>query len=83
MTLTEIILASAARMSDVTVETNSSMETVCISDDTGAQEAIFMQGDEASEFIDQCKALYEDAGDVGMDTIELHVAEAFVECLWN
>jgi hypothetical protein len=83
MTLIEIIRASAARMTNVTVETNSSMETVCIFDDSGAQEDIFMQGEEASEFIDRCKALYEEAGDVGMGDVELHVASPYAENLWN
>lgn len=83
MTLTEIILASASGMVNVTVETDSAMETVCISDDTGVQDDIFMQGEDASEFIDRCKALYEEAGDVTLGDVELHVASPYVENFWN
>lgn len=83
MTLSDIIRADAARMQGVTVTVNSQMETVCISDDMGVQDDIFMQGQDANEFVAQRDHLYEETGDIGMDVIELHLAHPYAETLWN
>lgn len=80
-TLTEIIKADAAFLPDVTVEVDQLIGTVCIS--TPGQDDIFMQGDDAEAFIKECQDLYETAGDIDMDTVELSVAKPYVECIWG
>lgn len=82
-TLAELIQASAHRMTDVTVTVDSAMETVCIQDDDGVQDDIFMQGDDAAQFIDQRDALYEQVQTLGKDVIELHLAGPYAECIWG
>ena len=83
MKLQDIILADAKRMAGVTVTVNPQMETVCISDDAGVHEDIFMQGNDADEFIAQRDALWKETSDLSMDVIELHLAHPYVENLWN
>ncbi len=82
MTLTEIIKASNVDPG-ITVECDASFATVCISDDECVQEDIFMQGDQASEFIENCRRLYDEAGDVTMTEVEIHCAMPYAENLWN
>lgn len=83
MTLSDILRADAARMHGVTVTVNSAYSTVCISDNTGVQDDIFMQGHDADEFIAQRDHLYKETGDLGLDVIELHLAHPYTENLWN
>ena len=83
MTLTEIIKADVEYMRYVTVEVDSAFGFVTISDDLGVHEGIFMQGEEAEEFIDQCASLYEEAGDALMYEVELHLAKSYVENIWG
>jgi len=82
-TLSEIIERTALRMATVTVHVESCMGTVCISDDTGKQNDIFMQGDDASAFISEMNRLYDETGDLTKDTIALYLAEPYAENLWN
>lgn len=78
MTLTEIIKADVAYMKGVSVEVERSFPTVEIK--WGRQE-YFMQESEAEEFIEQCDKAYEEAQDVTMDEVELHIAKPYVECM--
>ena len=83
MKLQDIIRDTASRMGGVSVNVNTAFGTVAISDDTGKQEDIFMQGDDADRFIDELNKLWEETGDLGKDAIALHLAAPYVENLWN
>lgn len=83
MTLIEIIEADALYMKDVTVEVVSNYGTVCIKDAKGVQEDIFMQGDDAVEFISQRDLLWEETRVLTKGTIELHLAKSYVDNLWS
>lgn len=80
MELSEIIRAAAARMKDVTVDIDKGMGTVCIIAED--QEDIFMQGDDADDFINEVEELYEKAGDVTEDECALCQAEDYT-ILWS
>lgn len=83
MTLTEIIKADAkwATDSNIDVEVDRSLGTVCIT--CPDHDDIFMQGDDAEQFIAECQTLWETAGDVDMGLVELAVAKPYAENLWN
>lgn len=81
--LSEIIRADAAYMKNVTVEVNRRLPTVGIKDDSGRQQSVFMQGDDADSFIFAFDALTEQAPDVNFEDIELHLAKPYVDCIWN
>lgn len=81
MTITEIIKAAAVRMTDVTVDVDRSFSTVTITAE--GQDTIFLQGDEADQFIAAVDALYEKAGDVAEDEAALCHAEQYAECIWG
>lgn len=81
MELAEIVKASASRMVDVTVEADRGFSTVCISCD--GEEDIFMQGDEADDFIAEVDTMYDMAQHVTWDEAALCVAEPYAECIWN
>lgn len=85
MKLETIIKETAARMeaSGVSVETDSAYSTVCISDDSGMNEDIFMQGEEADDFINEVNEVYEKVQTLGRGVIELYVAHEYTECLWS
>lgn len=75
MELRAIIQANLdfVKASGVTVEVNASQEWVSITDTSGG--TVFMQGWEASEFIDKARATFENLGDLSMD--EAYLAEAY------
>jgi hypothetical protein len=75
MTLTEIIRADASYAGDVAIDVDTAYSTVAIGDD------IFLQGDEAVSFIDEAQALWEKAGDVGIDEVYAHLAKPYLDCL--
>lgn len=83
MRLSAIIKDTAARMKDVTVKVDTDMGTVCISDDNGIHEDIFMQGDDADKFIEECRHAYNKCRNLTMDECYAWQAELFVDCLWN
>lgn len=83
MKLKTIIEQSAARMAGVTVEYSQTMDTVCISDDSCEEEDIFMQGDDAVQFINEMNNLYEKIQTLDKDTIALHLALPYVDGIWN
>lgn len=73
MELVQIIREAAARMDDVMVEVDELHGTVAIGDD------VFMQGDEASEFIEKARELYDRAQYVSLDECYAHLAEPYTE----
>jgi hypothetical protein len=79
--LTKIIKESAERMKDVTVDRDRDLSTVSIS--AHGKEDIFMQGEEADNFIKEVEALWEKVGEVTMDECAANVAEPYCENLWN
>jgi hypothetical protein len=81
MTLTEIIKAAAERMPDVIVEIDRRLGTVLIW--KPEEEDIFLQGDEADQFIAKVDELYNKAGDVTEDEAALCEASPYCENLWN
>ena len=85
VTLTSIIQENAAYSSNsgVCVEVNTSMQWVSITDMTGSNGAIFMQGDEAGEFIDEIDSLYDQLQTIDKDTIALALARDYIENLWD
>lgn len=64
--------------SGITVETDSAHGTVLITDGNAE---IFLQDDEGYAFIDQCKALHEMVGTIGMDEAELFYAYDYATIL--
>jgi hypothetical protein len=83
MTLTQLIRQAAARMSSVTVEVQTNYGTVCIKDDSGAQEDIFLQGDDAAKFINAAERGYKKSRYVSMDECYSWQAEQYTDNLWN
>jgi hypothetical protein len=79
---TRIFWDAATRMRDagITVDTDSSYSTVSI--DASGEESIFMQGDEADAFIEECRKLWNRYPSLPMDVAELAIAEPFTE-LWS
>lgn len=82
-TLTDIISDDVDYMRNVTVVTNSLYSNVSIIDETGEQESIFLEGDEAEEFFDEVNDLYLRAQTVLEDDCILSVAKSYVETYWN
>lgn len=83
MTLAEIIAANVQYMRNVTVSVDTRYETVEISDDSGAQEEIFLQGQDAHEFIRESEDIWNQVGSVSIADVHLHMARCYVDNLWN
>lgn len=83
MTLSQIIEASASRMKDVSVTMVTNYGTVTITDLTGVQDDIFLQGDDAILFLSQVEHLWRTTRNLSKSTIALHLAESYTENLWN
>jgi len=79
---TRIFWDAAQRMRDagITVDTDSSYSTVSI--DAPGQESIFMQGDDADTFIEECRKLWNRYPSLPMDVCELALAEPYT-VLWS
>ena len=79
---TWFLWGAAQRMHDagITVDTDSSYSTVSI--DAPGQESIFMQGDEADAFIEECRKLWSRYPSLPMDVCELALAEPYT-VLWS
>ena len=79
---TRIFWQAAQRMRDagVTVDTDSGYSTVSI--DAPGEESIFMQGDDADSFIDECRKLWTRYPSLHMDVAELAIAEPYTD-LWS
>jgi hypothetical protein len=76
-TLSEMIRTTAWRMREVNIEVDTAFEHVAIGQN------IFMQGEEAGEFIDEAEKLWEKAGDVGKDDCYAFLAAPIYETLEN
>ncbi len=79
---TRFLWDTAQRMHDagITVDTDSSYSTVSI--DAPGQESIFMQGDDAAAFIEECHKLWNRYPSLPMDVCELALAEPYTD-LWS
>ena len=79
-----IIEQDAAFCADVSVTICRGLPSVTIHDDSEiGNEDIFMQGDDADEFINAFDALVEQAPDVLFADVLKHLALPYVECIWN
>jgi hypothetical protein len=79
-----IIEQDAAFCQDVSVTICRTLPTVTIKDQSGINEDIFMQGEDAQEFIDALDGLVETApDDVLFADAMKHLALPWVECCWN
>ena len=64
------------------VDVDYSFSTVCIKDLLpDPQDDIFMQGEEADNFIDEVENLYNRTGNLGLDEAEMFVALPYVETI--
>lgn len=79
---TRFIWDAAKRMRDagITVDTDSSYSTVSI--DAPGEESIFMQGEDADSFIEECRKLWNRYPSLPMDVAELATAEPYAN-LWS
>ena len=68
---------------DVSVTVCRKLPTVTIHDQSGINEDIFMQGDDAQEFIDAFDGLVEEAPDVLFVDALKHLALPWVEVAWQ
>jgi hypothetical protein len=73
----QVIKEMAGRMADVTVDMNRSYGTVTI--DIVGGESIFLQGDEADNFIAEVDRIYDEAQNVTEDECALCVASPYAE----
>ena len=64
----------------IDVDCDSSYSTVCIS--APGQDDIFMQGDEADSFIEECCNLWNRYPSLPMDVCEMALAEPYTD-LWS
>lgn len=79
---TRVFWQAAQRMRDagITVDTDSAYSTVSI--DCPGEDSIFMQGDEADSFIEECRKLWTRYPSLPMDVAELATAEPYTD-LWR
>lgn len=82
-TLESIIKEDAAYCRNVQVQVERRLGTVLIKDETGEQKDIFMQGDDASRFIQEMEELVEEAPDVLFEDAMKHLARPYVDCIWH
>ena len=68
------------RAGGVEVETDSAYQTVCIS--CRGEDDIFMQGDDADSFIDECRKMWKRYRSLPMDVCEMALAEPYTD-LWS
>lgn len=81
---TKFIREAAARVraSGVLVDMNSAFSTVSI-DPAPGEYGIFMQGDEADQFIEEVRALCKRYRSLDEDTAALALAEPYAEALFH
>lgn len=77
------IVESAERVqnSGITVDWDSSFSTVSIECD--GEDSIFMQGDNADQFIAEIEALCRRFPSLDEYTAALAIAESYAECIWG
>lgn len=83
MKLIDIIRADQDRYTDMHVCADTIYGTVSIEDTNNFQDSIFLQGDDASEFISQAYVLYNELEHVTMSECYHHLAIPYAENLWN
>lgn len=84
VSLKSIVIEQAARIPDVSVKISRTMETVCIRDDEGEFEDIFMQGHDAAQFIKELDDLIEKApDDLLFEDAVKSLAAPYCENIWN
>jgi hypothetical protein len=81
MRLDYILKAAAKRMQGVTVDCDNKLSTVCISSD--GEDDIFMQGDDAVQFIHECELYKHGCKQLDYYIIMLAVAEPYAKSIWN
>ena len=81
MRIDYILKAAAKRAAGVSVDCDSAYSTVCIS--CPGFEDIFMQGDEADQFIAEVESLGNRCRQLNPSVIELALAEPYADTLWN
>lgn len=59
----------------------SSFPTVCIS--AKGQDDIFMQGDDAKQFISEVETISNRCKRLNFDIIELALAKPYIDCIWS
>lgn len=84
MELKSIVTDAASRIPDVSVKVSRALETVCIRDGSGEFEDIFMQGQDAAQFIKELDDLLETGpDDLDMDVAIKSLAAPYCETIWN
>jgi hypothetical protein len=73
--------AARCRASGVTVDIDSRFPTVAI--DAPGEEGVFMQGDDADNFIEEVRALCKRYPSLDEDTAALALADPYAETLFN
>lgn len=82
--LKSVITEMASRIPDVSVKVSRSFETVCIRDESGEFEDIFMQGQDAAQFIAELDDLIEKApDDLLFEDAMKCLAAPYCENIWN
>ena len=78
MKLSDVLKQSAliTKNSGVTVVRDSAHSTVLIENDEGC--SLLLQGQEADEFNDECERVYNEVQTLGMDIVELALAEPYL-----
>lgn len=66
----------------ISVDVDRTLPTVCISDEEGVQEDIFLSEDSACQFLDEAESYY-GSGTVSMEDALLCAAAPYAETLWN
>ena len=76
--LTRIVQEAAKRMEGVTVDANSSMSMVSITDDDTGDD-VFLQGEAADDFCNEVDSLWNRTGGAMGEECELCIAESYTE----
>ena len=76
--LCKVIRQQAEYLRDITIEVDEAFETVSITDDEGVD--IFLQGEDAAEFIAEAEKLWNEAGGVTEDEAYASIAVPYVDC---
>ena len=82
-TLHDIIMQDAEYCKNVQVTVNSCYGTVSIIDCDGEQEEIFLQGDDACQFISEAERLWDNLETITRQDAYAHLAKPYVDSYWN
>lgn len=67
----------------VDVDVNSALGYIVIADDTGENEDIFLQGEDASNFIEERNRIWEEVGTVVRPEVDRFLAKPYVDNIWS